>query len=181
MGLKLNLGAGTNHQPAPWVNVDRVGSTNPDEVCDLEGQWPWADNSVSEVVFNHSLEHMAGWEKVFQELWRVCEDGAKVHIVVPCVRHDDWLNDPTHVFRVTPEMLALLSRKACAQFRAARAANSQLADYIGVDFELISAEQVLDPAFAHLQNDPAIYDLIRTRWNVIKEIKMVMKAVKEPK
>ena len=143
--MKLNLGCGQNRLEG-YVNVDMEPNLKPDVLANLCVFWPWDDGSVAEAVFNHSLEHMAAWQVVFKELWRVCRDGALVTITVPHVRHDDWLNDPTHVLRVTPEFMSLLSRKNCARFRELHGANSPLADYIGVDFDLVSAEHVLTRA-----------------------------------
>src|SRR5947208_13026944 len=97
--LKLNLGCGQNHRPG-YVNVDRAGS--PDVKWDLEQfPWPWEDSSVGEVVMFHVLEHLgestATYLKIIQEIYRVCQDGAAIQITVPHPRHDDFLNDPTHV------------------------------------------------------------------------------------
>src|SRR5215472_7810562 len=40
-----------------YVNVDVSAVCEPDFVCDLESlSWPWDDDSVDQVVFNHSLE-----------------------------------------------------------------------------------------------------------------------------
>ncbi len=182
--MRLNLGCGQNKLVAPageepWVNVDCEPSIGADVTANLCINWPWEDNSVTEAVFNHSLEHLGSWQVVFKELYRVCKPGAVVHVTVPSPRHDDWLNDPTHVLRVTPEFLQLLSRKNCRRFAEMKAANSPLAEYLGVDFELTKAEQVLDPAFNHLANDPALAELIRTRNNVVKEIRATLKVIKE--
>lgn len=177
--LKLNCGSGQNRLDPPWINVDCEPAAGADVTANLCVAWPWLDGTVGEVVFNHSLEHMASWQVVFRELYRVCANGALVHITVPQCRHDDFLNDPTHVLRVTPEFLQLLSRKNCARFRELKAANSPLAEYLGVDFELTKAEQVLDPAFNHLANDPALAEMIRTRNNVVKEIRVTLKVIKE--
>jgi predicted SAM-dependent methyltransferase len=55
-GLKLNLGCGENKYAA-YVNVDKHG--NPDLVHDLETfPWPWPNDSVSEIVLCHVLEHL---------------------------------------------------------------------------------------------------------------------------
>jgi len=56
MGLKLNLGSGQHPQPG-FVNVDKLGE--PDLKCDLEVfPWPWPENSVSEILLIHVLEHL---------------------------------------------------------------------------------------------------------------------------
>ena len=55
-GLRLNLGCGMNRLDG-YVNVDRYGE--PDLRHDLEVvPWPWPDDSVSEVLLKHVLEHL---------------------------------------------------------------------------------------------------------------------------
>ena len=56
--MKLNMGCGHNKREG-YVNVDMSPVCNPDVVWDLETlPWPWQDNSVDGVLFNHSLEHL---------------------------------------------------------------------------------------------------------------------------
>jgi hypothetical protein len=45
-----------------------------------------------------------------REIYRVCRHDAVVHVVVPHPRHDDFINDPTHVRPITPEVLSLFDR-----------------------------------------------------------------------
>src|SRR4051812_28847226 len=112
-GLKLNLGSGQNPKPG-YINVDKFGS--PDVTCDLEQfPWPWEDNSVGEVEMFHVLEHLgestATFMGIIKELYRVCRDGAMMRISVPHPRCDDFLNDPTHVRPITPEVMSLFSKR----------------------------------------------------------------------
>ena len=54
--LKLNLGCGEKRIP-DYINVDKYG--NPDIKHDLElFPWPWENNSVSEILLIHVLEHL---------------------------------------------------------------------------------------------------------------------------
>jgi SAM-dependent methyltransferase len=145
--LKLNMGCGHNRL-ADFVNVDAAPQCAPDQVADLETTpWPWESDSVGEVVFNHSLEHMGADPKVFlammQELYRVMAPGGRVRIVVPHPRHDNFINDPTHVRAVTPAMLELFDRRKNDAWQAAGVANSPLAHYTGVDFELVDTKAIL--------------------------------------
>jgi len=147
--MKLNLDCGHNRLDG-HVNVDRFPECAPDLVCDLESlpwPWPWPDDSVDAVVFNHSLEHMGQVARTFlgimREFYRVCRDGARVDIAVPHPRHDDFLNDPTHVRIITPQLLTLFDREQNEAARRAGAANSPLATYLGVDFVIQSVEHAL--------------------------------------
>ena len=56
--LRLNLGCGVNKMNG-YVNVDKFDEGEPDMVMDLE-QTPWQfpDNSVEEIMLNHTLEHL---------------------------------------------------------------------------------------------------------------------------
>jgi predicted SAM-dependent methyltransferase len=70
--VKLNLGCGSQ-MLAGFCNVDKFG--DPDLTWDLETlPWPWADNSVEEVLLSHVLEHLgqtpASFLAIMQELER---------------------------------------------------------------------------------------------------------------
>src|SRR5258708_21691578 len=113
-GLKLNLGCGFDKR-AGYLNVDSAPECQPDLVVDLETfPWPWRDNSVSEIQLIHTLEHLGRepetYLRIWQEIWRVTEGGARIHITVPHPRHDNFMHDPTHVRAVTPEGVALFDR-----------------------------------------------------------------------
>lgn len=176
-GLRVNFGCGQNRLDG-FVNVDKEREFAPDIVLDVGTAWPWKDGEIAEAVFNHSMEHVERWRTMFRELWRCCADGAVVKITVPHPRHDNFINDPTHVLRVTPEFLALLSRRVCAEMKQAKAANTPFADYLSVDFEVTKTELRLDQHWQHLANDPAIYDMVRERNNVVAEVAIELKAIK---
>ena len=117
-------------------------------VSDLESlPWPWPDNSVDEVIFKHSLEHLGQDPRTFlgmmKELYRVCRNGAEITVTVPHPRHDDFIGDPTHVRIITPEMLALFDRKQCDTWQRMGASNTPLAHYLHVDFAVVTSEWVL--------------------------------------
>jgi hypothetical protein len=179
--LRLNLGCGTNKRPQAdgWVNVDRFGE--PDVLCNLEAEtWPWADDSVDEARFIHSLEHMGATPDAFihviKETYRVCRDGAHVRVVAPNPRHDDFLNDPTHVRPITPRMLGLFSRRTCEFFRAGGYSDTPLALIHGVDFEMVETTQLLDKRFVAAHEAGAL-DLALFP-HAVREYDMLLKVVK---
>ena len=185
--MKLNMGCGHNRREG-YVNVDAAAACRPDEVWDLERTpWPWPDDSATEVSFIHALEHMGGDPKVFLaimvELYRVCAPGARVVIAVPHPRHDDFLNDPTHVRPITPQMLSLFDRALNDEWKAKGAANSPLAHYTGVNFRIVERTVLLDEPYASDAREgriagEAIAQLIRERNNVAREFRIVLEAVK---
>jgi SAM-dependent methyltransferase len=177
--MRLNLGCGQNKLDG-FVNVDRQGAANPDVQHDLECfPWPFADQSVDEVLMSHVLEHLGRDPQVFigifRELYRVCKGGALIRIAVPHPRHDYFLGDPTHVRVVTPEVLSLFSKKNCAEWARTGAANSPLALYADVDFELRDARFIVE---RELADKPNVQDLIKHWFNVVQEIRMVLEVVK---
>ena len=175
--VKLHLGCGAKRMPG-YINVDKFG--DPDQRVDLERfPWPWMTNVADEVVMIHVLEHLGGDPEIFrqivQELYRVCAPGARVKIVVPHPRHDNFLGDPTHVRPITAQLLSLLDRAQCEAWQAGGFSNTPLAIYWGVDFATVRHELVPDEPYQTLVEEKRITPdemarAIRERNNVISEI-----------
>jgi hypothetical protein len=187
-GMKLNLGCGYNRRDG-YINVDHQAACKPDQVVDLERiPWPYADNSVNLIMMNHVLEHLGADRDTFlgimKELYRVCEPDATIHINVPHPRHDNFIGDPTHVRIVTPQVLQLFSKRLNREWVALGAANSPLALYLDVDFELVSNKLVLDDAWQAKLSVNGVADVARMNEaaakynNVATEYRMVIRAVK---
>lgn len=187
--MKLNLGCGAKRLDG-WVNVDKYPALGPDVVHDLEVlPWPWADNSVSEVLLAHVLEHLGQQTEIFlgimAELYRICRPGAVIHVVVPHPRHDDFINDPTHVRPITPEVMSLFDRRVNLEWQRSGAANSQLALALGVDFVLANVELLPTSEWREQLRlgEVTLAELERARvsqLNVIREIGMRLTVRKEP-
>lgn len=151
-GLRLNLGCGMNRLDG-FVNVDRHGE--PDLRHDLEvTPWPWPDDSVSEVLLTHVLEHLGRDPQVYlaiiKELYRICHDGASIRIVVPHHRHDHFFNDPTHVRAITADGMTLFSQRLNRLWIAQGFAHSPLGIYLGVDFEVVEVNVEPSDLWYHL-------------------------------
>ncbi len=139
-GLYLNLGCGSQFMEG-YVNVDKFG--DPEVQLDLETfPWPWEDNSVAGIELRHVLEHLGQdsdtYFKIIQEIYRICEPGAIVHIVVPHHRHDNFVHDPTHVRPITFFGLAMFSKRLNREWQANGYATTPLGLYLDVDFEWVT-------------------------------------------
>lgn len=183
--MKLNLGCGQNHLTG-YINVDKYGS--PELLCDLERfPWPWETGSVDEIVLNHVLEHLGQSTDTFigivKELYRVCRNGSMIRIVVPHPRHDNFINDPTHVRVITPSLLELFSKKANLEWKALNAANSTLALYHDVDFQIENTQWVLaEPYYSEFSqgrlSQQQIAEMFNKYNNVVSEIRIDLRVIK---
>ena len=186
-GLRLNLGCG-GRRIEGCLNVDKYAACSPDQVVDLEQfPWPWADDSVSEIHLIHVLEHLgqdsAVYLKLMQEMWRVCRDGAVIHIIVPHPRHDSFLNDPTHVRPVTGDGLLMFSHKANKEWDAMGAPNTPLGKYLGIDFRTLHTQYELDAFWrGKVQRGEAtqeqVFEAVRRENNVVSSVAFTLQAVK---
>jgi glycosyltransferase involved in cell wall biosynthesis len=185
--MKLNLGCGLEHLPG-WVNVDQFPACHPDVVHDLERfPWPFPDGCAEEVLLKHVLEHLGRDSDTFlgiiRELYRVCAPGALVRIIVPHPRHQDFLQDPTHVRPVLPELFQHFSLRTNEDWISRGLPGTPLALYLELDFELQSSTLQLDPHWeaqyrsgkvSQEQLERAILDLN----NVVRSTEVVLRAVK---
>ncbi|MDJ0715538.1 MAG: hypothetical protein QNJ54_15135 [Prochloraceae cyanobacterium] len=183
--LRLNLGCGSRHLEG-YINVDKFG--NPDILLDLETfPWAWEDNSVVEIEMRHVLEHLGQqtqiYLKILQEIYRICAPGAKIHVVVPHHRHDNFVHDATHVRAITPLGLSMFSQRLNREWQEAGKSYTPLGLYMGVDFELVNTTYVPSEIWFErypdrsedkdfLLSESAIYN------NLIREVDMTLVAVK---
>lgn len=186
--MRLNLGCGYRHQDG-YINVDVDPVCAPQVLADLEhARWPWDDASIDEVRMCHSLEHMgetvATRRHVIQELHRVLRPGGLVNLAFPWHKHEQFWNDPTHVWAITVEQLMLFDR-ALNQFnRENFSAHTPLAEYWGVDLRITpnSVEYHLDETGetgrqlqAGTISNADVHLRAMREWGVVREVSMQLR------
>ena len=183
--LRLNLGCGAKRIDG-FINVDKFGDS--DLRFDLETfPYPWENDSVNEIEMHHVLEHLGQqtgtYLKIIQELYRICQSGAKIHITVPHHRSDRFFHDPTHVRPITAIGLSMFSKQRNREWQAAGKAFTLLALYLDVDFELV--EVAYTPSEVWIERYPeSISDSDRLLKeseiysNLIKDVDMTLIALK---
>ena len=149
--------------------------------------WPFDDNCAEEVVMSHILEHLGETSETYlsiiQELYRICENGASVDIKVPHPRHDEFVNDPTHVRAILPEQFQLFSKAANREWREQGYANTPLADYLDVDFETEDVQWTPDDKWIQKLQDGEVSsgdlaEMAQHQYNILKEIHIRLKVIK---
>lgn len=146
--MKLNLGAG-NDKREGFINVDNSMLFGPDEVVDLNMAWPWADNSIDDVIARHVLEHLRlAPTDVMRNLYRILKPGAKALITVPHPRSDAYLNDPTHRTPYMPGTFEFFSEEINNKWIESKWSNTPLALMLGVNFAIEAITVVMTPEWA---------------------------------
>jgi SAM-dependent methyltransferase len=168
--IRLNLGCGRGPQ-LDWTNIDSVTWPGVDIVADLdrcrEIPLPFDESSVDEMLLSHVIEHLRDPLGLMQELHRVAKPGATLTIRVPYGSSDDAWEDPTHV---RPYFLG--SFGYFSQPFYWRADYGYRGDWRTERRCLIFHRTLKDLEFN------AIMEMIRRERNLVKEMVVVLTAVK---
>ena len=142
---KLNIGSGYKRY-VDYINVDNDANSNPDFLVNLEtDDLPFENDSIKEIKAYHILEHIGeGYFHLLQEIYRICESGAIIDIIVPHHFHEVFINDPTHRRPITVEGLRLFSKKFNNYDISRQGSRSTLGLMYNVDFEIIDFSFVFD-------------------------------------
>jgi len=94
--MKIYFGCG-KHRVEGFIGVDKIQTGQVDVVHDMNVYpYPFAENSVDEVLLIQILEHLPDTIRVVEEIWRICKDGAVIRIEVPYYNSPGAFQDPTH-------------------------------------------------------------------------------------
>ena len=93
--MKLNVASGFKPRQG-YINIDADPRVHPDIVRDIEKGLPFSDNTVEEILTEHTLEHINpdNIHFVMFEFWRVLQNGGRLNVVVPIGK--GWSNSPEH-------------------------------------------------------------------------------------
>ncbi len=183
----VNLGCGFDKREG-FINADNFPECQPDVLFNIEETpWPLESNAFDYVLMKHVLEHVGAdfevFSKVMQELYRVTAPDGIIEIHVPHFRHDTWWSDPTHVRAFTLLTFKMMSRKQNDEWIEKRANYTMLAHVMNVDFEVVEAVQVYDPAWwKKVEAGELTQEQLRvngnTLWGVVKELQFKIRVVK---
>lgn len=187
---KLNIGSGYKKYDG-FLNIDSDPKCNPDYIIDIDDvnlQFPFNNNSVSEVKVHHVLEHIGlGYFQLLKELYRVCKPHAIIDIVVPHHRHDFFHNDPTHKRPITIDGLKLFSKSYNQMCIDMGASATTLGMQYDVDFDVVDYDYKFNSMYFPLINkanegdkeaQTLMTQIMSERNNVIEEVHIKLMVVK---
>ena len=135
----------------------------------------------------HVFEHLGADTQTFlsiiQEIYRVSANGAQILITVPHPRSDGYCGDPTHVRPINPAIMSLFSMKMNRDWALKGWANTPLASYLCVDFDLSDYTMNLMPYWLQKRQNGELSDeelnfALNSHFNVINEVSITLTACK---
>jgi len=133
----MKVALGESKKVEGYFTVDLYGE--PDLIHDINNGLPFPDNSVDEIRAIHVVEHIHDLVKLFKEMYRVCKNGAIIHIETPLWNKPESWIDITHVHHLderTPDFLCednYLSKREGWRFKL----KSKKIDRMNLIFELV--------------------------------------------
>ncbi|MDM3853518.1 MAG: methyltransferase domain-containing protein [Aphanizomenon gracile PMC649.10] len=92
----IDLGCGT-HKTEGFIGVDLLAADGVDVIANLNGHFPFPDNSVDFVKAHDIIEHLPDRIHTMNEIWRILKPDGIVDISVPSTDGRGAFQDPTHV------------------------------------------------------------------------------------
>lgn len=96
-GFKLDLGCSYHKKPG-FIGIDILRTEDVDvlaDACNL----PFKDNTFTEIYSQYVLEHVADNLSSIQEMYRVCQNGATIQLILPHATCPAFYDDITHVHK----------------------------------------------------------------------------------
>ena len=102
--LRIELACGDHKKDEGYFGVDVAKRDGVDMVVDLEKfPWPFDDNSVSEIVCRHYIEHTKDIIKFMDEVYRILKPGSRFVLTAPYWTSIRAWQDPTHTRIISEE------------------------------------------------------------------------------
>jgi hypothetical protein len=168
----LDLGSGQIGAKEGYEGVDKFPYIDVAHLVDLESfPWPWEDSTVEGIHCAQLVEHVRDLVGFMGEMWRVCKDGAEIHIAHPYQFNVRAWQDPTHVRAINEVSFFYFSK----EWRQER-------DEFGVDVDF-SVEDVVaipEPSWQKISEEmPDEFErAARNQINVIADLHWVLKCRK---
>lgn len=138
--MKINLGSGYKRIDG-FLNIDDDPLVNPDYSINLDDvniKLPFEDNSIEEVRAHHILEHIGdGFIPLMKELYRVCNHGAILDIIVPHHFHEVFYGDPTHKRPISVNVMYHFDQQHNQDHREKHGSSSGMGLKYGIDFQMV--------------------------------------------
>lgn len=131
-----------NIENIPWLLYDNVIDMHANSVyhCQI-----LENECVQHIRAIHVMEHVGAssdsYLKIWREMYRVCKNQAIIDIIVPDANNDNFINDPTHVRKITKSGLEMFSKKFNLECIENGYSNSTLALDNDIDFEIIGVKE----------------------------------------
>ncbi|MDZ7959691.1 MAG: methyltransferase domain-containing protein [Aulosira sp. DedQUE10] len=92
----VDLGCG-KHKAEGFIGVDVIAGEQVDIIANLNGHFPFPNNSVDFIKVHNVVEHLPDRIHTMNEIWRICKPDAIVDISVPSTDGRGAFQDPNHV------------------------------------------------------------------------------------
>ncbi len=173
----LDLGCGTRKKDG-HIGVDMAKLDGVDVICNFESGLPFKDGAIDGIYSNFLFEPIADTVHLFEEIYRICRNGALVKFRVPYYQSVTQYKDPTHRAVITPDTIRYFSGDTWYG-----------SDYnINTRFKLLKLNYHYMPPFSPLSSKklfflwPISYPILlfarRFLWNIVHSITIEMVAVK---
>lgn len=142
-----------------WEGFTTVDLFDAEVIANLEGPWPFADNSVGVIRASHVLEHLKDPIHAMNEAFRVLAPGGWLLIEVPSTDGRGAFQDPTHVSFWNENSIWYYTKREFARFIPqfkGRFQNSRTVTYFPSDFERLNNIPVVQADLIAVKGDYAL-------------------------